>query len=786
MINVSAEFKELMKERTDFACHAQAVLADGTELTFGPESFTMSGNSLTDGAGADGLPLGAAICRTAGLSLADPEGKLDGYDFFGARIRLYLTFRLRETEERVELGTFTAVGSETHGRTVTVTACDDMYKADRNFSTTLTFPATLGALFRDVCDTCAIPYSTAEFPNSDLAVTSPPGEGYTCRQILGYIAMLAGGNARVHRDGRMEILSYDPEKAPEHELEDWIQLTPDTDDVVVTGLETTDSAGNTALEGSEGYVLTVENPLMAGREAQALAAMGTRLIGLRVRRFEGEYVAFPLAEFMDTARITDRRGNKYTSVITDVTFAFGGRTLLSDSAVSAMRNGSRYLSPEVSARIEARKLVEAERTARQAAEEALNRKLDEAPGMYGTEERQPDGSSIWYLHDKPTLAESSKVMKLTAEAIGFSTDGGKSYPYGFTVTGEMIMGVIRSEGVSADWVKVGDKGLGAVLETFVGRDENDKIVSMLNASADRINIKGNRFVLDSDNFKVAADGTVTAKGGKFAGTVDADAFTLQKAKMEIAEKQVTAYDGSDQTKDGPGGAVALCKVFIIDSSIGVYTERLYTPYLQAGHMGGGSGSFIDLVATMLRAYEAYVGSEVRVGDKVRIYVDKEGGNIRITSPDGTFFAEMDAYNDRAFRIYTSLNGKNFQALILGPIAELSYFHGTADKVAHALSFSGGAAGSYDGSAAKTVNIPLVQYGTVSVTPDRANTPKSVKVTFPKAYTAVPAVFVTPMHSNIGTTVLGASATGLSATEFTLWLTRTTTTTASVRWCAIGR
>lgn len=66
--------------------------------------------------------------------------------------------------------------------------------------------------------------------------------------------------------------------------------------------------------------------------------------------------------------------------------------------------------------------------------------------------------------------------------------------------------------VSNDMSKVN-----AELALKVGKDDNGQIVSMLNASADTINIKGNRFVLDSTNFKVAADGKITATAGEIAG-----------------------------------------------------------------------------------------------------------------------------------------------------------------------------------------------------------------------------------------------------------------------------
>ena len=203
MINVSSEFRALMAERTDFTCHAAVTLADGTELSWGPEDFTLAGNSLTDAAGTDGLPLGAAICRTVQLSVMNDDGHLDDCDFFGAKIRLYLDFQLSATVERVALGTFTVTQPETAGVTVTIVAGDDMYKADRAYAPAVTFPTTLRVLFRDVCDACGMAYSTASFRGSTFQVTVPPTE-YTCRQVLGYIAMIAGGNARISRDGHRD------------------------------------------------------------------------------------------------------------------------------------------------------------------------------------------------------------------------------------------------------------------------------------------------------------------------------------------------------------------------------------------------------------------------------------------------------------------------------------------------------------------------------------------------------------------------------------------------------
>lgn len=91
----------------------------------------------------------------------------------------------------------------------------------------------------------------------------------------------------------------------------------------------------------------------------------------------------------------------------------------------------------------------------QQASARMNALVQNASGLYSTAQVQPDGSTIYYLHDKKTMGQSQLVMKLTAEAIGFSTDGGRSYPYGFTVTGEMVMGIIAAEGLNSGWIKTG-------------------------------------------------------------------------------------------------------------------------------------------------------------------------------------------------------------------------------------------------------------------------------------------------------------------------------------------
>lgn len=472
MIHVSSEFREQMEMRTDFKEQAEVTFLDGTKLSLTENDFTVSNNSITDGAGSNGLPLGAAIQRQVQIELMNDDDHLEKYDFVGAQIRLYMTFwlpktkELKERIEKIECGYFTVTKPETYGQTVIVAAVDDMYRADKAFYSDLIFPVSASELFIEMCEHCGIQSGNTLFRNNDFTIKEKPsGSDLTFRAVFGYLAMLAAGNARISRQGTLEILSYDfsvfdQEGVHIQELRNFNSLKIGTEDVVITGIRMkvkgkTAEEDQTFLCGKEGYLIEVENPLVAGQEQQLVDSIGQRLIGVHLRDFSGDHIAYPLAEFMDPVYVEDRKGRKYPSVLTDIDFTFFGITTLKNSAVSAIRNGSKFSSGASKTYEEARDLITKEREARDTAIENLARKLESSSGLFCTKEEQPDGSTIYYMHDKAKLSDSMIVWKMTAEAIGISTDGGKTYPTGIDATGMAILNKIYVIGLNATYIKTG-------------------------------------------------------------------------------------------------------------------------------------------------------------------------------------------------------------------------------------------------------------------------------------------------------------------------------------------
>ena len=109
--------------------------------------------------------------------------------------------------------------------------------------------------------------------------------------------------------------------------------------------------------------------------------------------------------------------------------------------------------------------------------------------------------------------------------------------------GSSICGVKLEEGNKAsDWSPAPEdmatnKSVEASLELKVGNNEYNKIVSMLNAAADEINLKGGskinittagKLIISAGNFQLDEEGSMTAVNGTFTGTINATSGKIGK------------------------------------------------------------------------------------------------------------------------------------------------------------------------------------------------------------------------------------------------------------------
>nr|DAF59619.1 MAG TPA: hypothetical protein [Siphoviridae sp. ctmIh35] len=654
MKNVSNEFISTSSERTDYYVLASVEFADGTKKELSRSDFYLSGNSYTDAAGSSSFPLGVALEKQMGIAIVNDVDQWSTYDFYGAEFTMYCCLDLDSGKtEKILLGTFTVIEPESYGSIIEVTAADAMYLGDTAYTTSLSFPMTAAAALRDSCSTCGVTLQTTTFTNGDYVISSFP-DGITHRTLWGLCAMLAGGNARMDEHNRLNIISYDFSFFDKKGLDGGIfdsatpyasgdtadggffnpwdtgyvydagsfaatrdyhvlfcakNLTVATDDVVITGIQTTVD-DMTYLYGEEGYVLTLTNQLIEGNPQDALNRIGPMIVGVRFRPFEMDHIAYPMAEFGDVCYVIDRKQNTYQSVITDVNFTFFGYTTLKCSADSPMRNSSKYYSKTTEAVVKARLNTKKQLTEYDKAVQMLTSLITQSFGVFKTEEVLEDGSTVFYLHNKPTLAESQTIWKMTSDAFAVSTDGGQTWNAGMDSSGNAVVNVLSAIGINFGWARGGTLTLG-------GSDNGNGELQLLDSSGNEIG-------------RMSSEGLQMLKGIIKLGTlfsVDAsgnvisNSFKSSNAEITGGHINITSDSSSDNT-------IAL--------SIPVAKAYFYGMGMEVEGKGDLSGDYCGLTLGMLITKDSSGRFEVSGGD---MYAS--GSKSRVVDTDN--FGEVLQY-----------------------------------------------------------------------------------------------------------------------------------------------
>lgn len=565
MINVSNAFREKLEAGEPVRMAVDITFPDGTKKTI--DSDIMNGdNGFSDCAESSSFPVGATICKTLTLSINNDQEQWKNYNFYGAKIHAYLKLQTsyaapesvstlldenynpildstgdpiiatqtatKDIIETIDKGVYTVTTPEQYSDIINVTALDDMYKANKTYTSGLKLPQSLINLVRDACKTVGIGINLT-MDHGDIIIRSVP-DSMTFRQLFGYAAMVESANARLDYSGNLQFVKWDFERTNTLELKDYGNPpTLSSDDIVITGIKITNGQSNgdtntdySGMYGEEGYVLELENELIDTDQLQTVAnIIGEQIVGARFRNLEGDLVYDPLVEFGDMVYTYDRLGNKYLTPLTDVSGNVGGLTTVKTQADDPIRGSSDFYGNSTKAIVAARQMVQKETSAREEAIRRLAETLNSSSGLYMTQEPQQDGSIIYYMHNKATMAESNIIWKLTAEAFAVSIDGGKTYPYGFAVTGELITRLLYAEGINADYINAG---------TLIVRDKSGNAI----------------FEADMDTGSVTLDGSCVTIGGKPLDEKIEDVENMAALARNMTMQLDNDYQGIPVDSDG--------------------------------------------------------------------------------------------------------------------------------------------------------------------------------------------------------------------------------------------
>lgn len=148
------------------------------------------------------LQLGSAVSAKIELSIK----RIDEL-FENTEIPVEIGMKLPSGKyEYIPVGFFTAEHPTNDQTTTTFTAYDRMMKTTGLYVSNLTYPASAVSVLNEISAGCGVPVDVSNIDSSIMISTKPAG--YTYREMIGYIASMAGGFACVDRTGTIVIKWY--------------------------------------------------------------------------------------------------------------------------------------------------------------------------------------------------------------------------------------------------------------------------------------------------------------------------------------------------------------------------------------------------------------------------------------------------------------------------------------------------------------------------------------------------------------------------------------------------
>lgn len=572
MRNLSTEFKEQQNSgNRNYLKYADFTFTDGSTLSITDKDLWSNGFKFEDAVSQSGsFDIGAAIVNKLTLQINNFSGKYTDYIWDGARVVCHIGLELSTDIEKIRICTMTVTDAPYQNTAIISLTCEDSMRLfDRDYSESkLSYPATRLQIIQDACEVCGVTLQSTRFDNDDFVIQNRPDDSsITFRQVIAWIAQMGCQWAKTDAYGRLclgwyknEVPDdfYNKEEVPWKDIEgkdildttgaqiitvmqkgitaiDTNGFTPWMYDVEITGVKVTEYVENssqneakTYQSGESGYVIEIsDNKLIQeGSGEKICQIIADRCVGLKFRPFTTGALTNIAWEAGDTIAISDRNGKQYKSFLTSVTLNPGAFEQLECSAKSVSRNKQKQYTLSQQVQAESKKNLKDERTAREKAIEELSQRLSESSGTYTTVETQPDGSNIYYLHNKPQLSDSNIIWKMTAEAWAVSTDGGQHWNGGMTVDGDVIARILTATGVNADWINTGtikaidkDGNTNFLVDVTTGRviinadsvqikGKDVNVIAKEKAETEVNNFISNTYTTDINNLQSQIDGQI--------------------------------------------------------------------------------------------------------------------------------------------------------------------------------------------------------------------------------------------------------------------------------------
>lgn len=546
MRNVSTAYKQMLyQNKRKYENTLLITLADDTQLTVTNEHIMDSGFTIDDAVGEDNnfSALGSTIINSCDVTLYNNDEIYSDYDFINAKVIVKTNLVDADPSDELQLGVYT-VDSPNYGEsTINLTLLDNMCQFDREYASynIYTSSTTIYDVVLDACTKCGVLYdsSLTNMPNKSFIVPSAPKDATTYREVIGWCATIAGCFARCNSEGKLEFGwfntdafateqanntdggifdsaspyatgdtvnggTFNPWNDPTsvdggaftentgiHYIQTLNSQNIAVDDVVITGIQVTydvetdgSNTSETQLSGTDDYVIEIkDNPFItADNYTSVLNFLAPQLIGLQFRPCSVSHPSDPTIEAGDVAYIWDTKGTQHNVLITRVSFNPTALQEIVCGAESAGKNSSSRMSAITKALIKSQRQLNREKTLREQLEEDFQEQIVNGKGLYFT--RVATGSSeIIYGHDKPLLADSKVVLKLSTAGIAmtgnYTGDDATTTWYGATFNGTWLANIISTVDLFFDYARGGTLTLGGqndINGKIIVYDSNNQII----------------------------------------------------------------------------------------------------------------------------------------------------------------------------------------------------------------------------------------------------------------------------------------------------------------------
>lgn len=458
MYPVSTEYQAKIKENNRVfrmqieIQHSQGQLILGDKDLVGG-SFTYTESSQ---AGED-FTVGSVVASHIEFKVLN-KAEYAGIEFDGATVIPTVGLLLSADEsgeewEYVPLGRFHVDEAVRLRNSIEIKAIDNMIELDKPYSLSqLSYPATLYQIYVNICNVADITVGTASFPNSGHIVATRPDDDLTLRDVLAYVAALAGRFARCSRTGALELAWYEPsglELGPMNRF----NFRPKDFTVQIKGvMATVDDV--TYLAGTDDYAIDLtNNPLLQGDYETVIGNIYNAVKDTVFTPYDSRWQGDPAIQAGDMITQVDRDGNEYETLVTSSTYKYRGASTLSANGLPLKAKGYKGSTNK--------KLVE------------IKRRIDKEVGdkLTTLEQAQLNATELianmlgghaipaadaFYIADSPDLELATKVWKWGIGGFGYSEHGVDGpYDTAITADGSIVANLVSAGIVTATMVQTG-------------------------------------------------------------------------------------------------------------------------------------------------------------------------------------------------------------------------------------------------------------------------------------------------------------------------------------------